>query len=63
MDDKHLTLREVLQSASPDIRKTVNEILEIEHEYQNYKNLSSVTSIEKEIGSRIKQLIEREVKK
>jgi len=63
MSDRQPTPREVLSSASPNVRRTVNEILEIEHEYHNYKNLSSVSSVEKEIGQRIKQLIEREVKK
>ncbi|MCP1676640.1 tryptophan synthase alpha subunit [Natronocella acetinitrilica] len=59
---KYMTPREILESASPNARKTVNEILEIEQEYQNYKNLQSVTGVEKEIAKRIKQLIERGVK-
>ena len=63
MSDTLPSPREVLNSASPNVRKTVNEILEIEQEYQNYKNLSSVASVEKEIGQRIKQLVEREVRK
>lgn len=63
MSDKKLTPQEVLASASPTVRKTVNEILEIEHEYQSYKNLSSVSHVEKEIGQRIKQIIERDTSK
>ena len=63
MSSDNLSPREILKSASPRVRTTVNEILEIEHEYQSYRNLSSAGSVEKEIAQRIKQLIEREVKK
>lgn len=62
MSNEQPTPREILSSASTKVQKTVNEILKIENEYQNYRNLSSVSSAEKEIGQRIKQLIEREVK-
>lgn len=63
MNSHKLSPREVLHAASPRVRSTVNEILEVEHEYQSYRNLSSAVSVEKEIAQRIKQLIEREVKK
>ncbi|THD81398.1 hypothetical protein E7811_15865 [Aliigemmobacter aestuarii] len=63
MSSDKLSPREILQAASPRVRTTVNEILEIEHEYHSYRNLSSAGSVEKEIAQRIKQLIEREVKK
>jgi len=63
MSNGNLSPREILQAASPRVRTTVNEILEIEHEYQSYRNLSSAGGVEKEIAQRIKQLIEREVKK
>lgn len=60
---KGLLPREILEAASPRVRKTVNEILEIENEYQSYRNLGSAGSVEREIAQRIKQLIDREVKK
>jgi hypothetical protein len=63
MSSDQLSPREILQAASPRVRTTVNEILEIEHEYHSYRNLSSAGSVEREIAQRIKQLIEREVKK
>ncbi|KPQ26507.1 hypothetical protein LX81_00438 [Palleronia aestuarii] len=63
MSSDNLSPRDILKAASPRVRTTVNEILEIEHEYQSYRNLSSAGSVEKEIAQRIKQLIEREVKK
>ncbi len=63
MSKQNLSPREILEAASPRVRKTVNEILEIQHEYQSYRNLSSAGSVEKEIAQRIKQLIDREVKK
>lgn len=54
--------KQILESASPGVRKTVNEILAIEREYQSYRNLGAAGTVEKEIAQRIKQLIEREVK-
>ncbi len=63
MNKKKLSPRDILGAASPRVRNTVNEILEIENEYQSYRNLSSAGSVEKEISQRIKQLIDREVKK
>jgi hypothetical protein len=56
--------KQILESASPKARKVVNEILSIEHEYQSYRELGSRGSDkEKEIAQRIKQLIEREIKR
>ena len=63
MSSNKLSPREILEAASPRVRTTVNEILEIEHEYHSYRNLGSAGSVEKEIAQRIKQLVEREVKK
>lgn len=63
MSSENLSPREILQAASPRVRTTVNEILEIEHEYHSYRNLGSAGGVEREIAQRIKQLIEREVKK
>tara|TARA_R110002012_G_scaffold199146_5_gene368230 strand:- start:7865 stop:8056 length:192 start_codon:yes stop_codon:yes gene_type:complete len=55
--------KQILEAASPKARKVVNEILSIEHEYQSYRNIGAAGSVEKEISARIKQLIEREVKR
>lgn len=55
--------KQILEAASPKVRKTVNEILGIEHEYQSYRNLGAAGTVEKEIAQRIKQLIDREVKR
>lgn len=54
--------KQILKAASSRVRKVVNEILSIEHEFQNYRNLGSAGHVEKEIAQRIKQLIKCEVK-
>ncbi len=59
MSDIERSPKEILEAASPKVRKTVNEILAIEHEYQNYRNPRPV---EKEIAQRIKKLVDREFK-
>ena len=63
MNERSKAPKQVLETASPKARKVVNEILSIEHEYQSYRNLGAAGSVEKEIEARIKQLIEREVKR
>jgi len=63
MSDNNKTPKQVLEAASLRTRRVVEEILVIEHEYQSYRNLGAVASVEKEIAARIKQLIEREVKR
>ena len=63
MSENNKSPKQVLEAASPKARKVVNEILSIEHEFQSYRNPGAVGSVEKEIAARIKQLIEREVKR
>lgn len=63
MSERTKSPKQILESASPKARKVVNEILSIEHEYQSYRNIGAAGSVEKEIAARIKQLIEREVKR
>ena len=41
----------------------VNDILEIEREYQHYKNTGAAGSVEKTIAQRIMKLIERGIEK
>jgi len=53
--------KEVMESASPTIKKLLSEILKYEQEYLHIKNLSSGTE-EKELCDRIVKLIEREVR-
>ena len=62
MSERGNSPKQILESASPKARKVVNEILSIEHEYQSYRD-SRGSDKEKEIAQRIKQLIEREVKR
>jgi hypothetical protein len=64
MSERGKSPKQILEAASPKARKVVNEILSIEHEYQSFRDLGSRGSDkEKEIAQRIKQLIEREVKR
>jgi len=53
--------KEVMESASPTVKKLLSEILKYEKEYLHIKNLSSGTK-EKELCDRIVKLIEREVR-
>ena len=63
MSTNSRTPKQILEAASPKARKVVNEILSIEHEYQSYRNLGAAGDVEKEIAKRMKQLIEREMKR
>ena len=63
MSERTKSPKQILEAASTKARKVVNEILSIEHEYQSYLNTGAAGSVEKEIAARIKQLIEREVKR
>lgn len=59
MNERNKSPKEVLDSASPRVKKAVNEILKQEQEFQGYKNTASAGK-DKEIAQRIRQVIERE---
>ena len=63
MKDVKGSPKEIINSASPKTRKMVNDILEIEREYQHYKNTGAAGSVEKTIAQRIMKLIERGIEK
>jgi len=57
------TPKEVLDSASPRIKKLFVEIMKYEQEYLHIKNLSTAANDkEKELCDRIGKLIEKEVR-
>lgn len=53
---------EVLSSTTPQIRQLISEILKIEKEYQQYRDLSRLKDKETELCDRIIRLLEQEVK-
>jgi hypothetical protein len=53
-----LSPNEILNSTESNVREIISEILNIEKEYQHLKNLTKVKTKEKEIGDRVKKLIE-----
>ncbi|MCY4289241.1 MAG: hypothetical protein OXC63_11670 [Aestuariivita sp.] len=63
MIQQRKSLKQIIDAASPRVNKVVVEILEIEREFQSYKDLGSTgTGQEKEIAHRIKKLIKAELK-
>jgi len=54
--------KEVMESASPTVKKLLSEILKYEQEYLYIKNLASVKDKERELCDRIVKLIEKEVR-
>lgn len=55
------TPREILHGAENDVQKCIEEVLKIEREYQNYKNLTQLNDKENELIDRILRYIRREV--
>ena len=57
------TPKEIKNAFSEKTERMVNEILDIEREYQHYKDTRSAGSIEREIAQRIIKLIRRGTEK
>lgn len=51
--------KEILNSATPQVKAIVEQVLKNEREYQHYKNLSSTN--ESDICNRIISLVEKEI--
>jgi len=56
------TPKEILDNAENDVRASIEEVLKIEREYQNFRNLSDLNDKENELVDRILKYIRREIK-
>lgn len=56
-----MTPEEILHSTSPKVAKLIEQILQIEREYQHYQNLEANRHLETEICNRIVKAIDEEV--
>jgi hypothetical protein len=48
----------ILSSASPDVAKLVEQVLEIERDYQYHKNLDENRALVREVSDKIAKLFE-----
>ena len=53
--------QEVINSATPDVQRIVESILQIEQEYQHFQNVDSNSDVRKEIESKILKVIDKAV--
>jgi len=53
--------KDILETAEPDVRACIDKVLEIERDYQNYRNLTDSNEVENELVGRILNYIRREV--
>ena len=57
-----LTVEQILETTTPQVRDLIERILKVENEYQRYQNLHQLKDKENELCQRICKLIEQEVK-
>lgn len=54
--------KDILNSTTPEIRKIIEKVLQIEKEYEHIQNLEKNKSLEKEIADQIMKVIDKEIK-
>lgn len=58
----HRTPDEILRSTTPQVQRLISDILKIEKEYQQFRDLSRLRDKETELCERIIHLLEIEIK-
>jgi hypothetical protein len=57
------SVKEIMKSTTPAVQALVSDILKIEDEYKNYRDLSRLGTKETELCERIVKLLEKAIKK